>query len=103
MPWRSPRSAAPVAAGLSLFEAAADVEAHLADIHCPVLLLSSREDHVVDSGNGDVVEARVSGPVERIWLEDSYHVATLDNDAPLIEAKVVEFATAVLGGPGGAT
>ena len=43
----------------------------------------------------------MSGPVERIVLEDSYHVATLDNDAPLIAAKVVEFATAVLGGPGG--
>ena len=45
----------------------------------------------------------MSGPVERIWLEDSYHVATLDNDAPLIETKVVEFATSVLGGPGGAS
>ena len=44
----------------------------------------------------------MSGPVERVWLEDSYHVATLDNDAPLIEAQVVGFATAVLGGPGGA-
>ena len=92
----------PLAAGLSLFEAVGDVEAHLGDIHCPVLLFSSREDHVVDPANGDVLEAKVSGPVERIVLEDSYHVATLDNDAPLIEAKVVEFAVAVLGGPGGA-
>ena len=94
--------ATPVAAGLSLYEALTDVEGHLGDIHCPVLLFSSREDHVVDPGNGDVVEARVSGPVERVFLEDSYHVATLDNDAPLIEAKVVEFAAALLGGPGGA-
>jgi carboxylesterase len=90
----------PLAAGISLFEGVADVEAHLGDIHCPLLLLSSREDHVVDPVNGDVVEAGVSGPVERIMLEDSYHVATLDNDAPLIEAAVVRFATAVLGGPG---
>ena len=94
--------ATPIAAGLSLFEAVADIEAHLGDIHCPVLLLSSREDHVVDTGNGDVLAARVSGPVERVFLEDSYHVATLDNDAPLLEAKVVEFAGSVLGGPGGA-
>jgi carboxylesterase len=90
----------PLAAGLSLFGAVADVEAHLGDIHCPVLLFSSREDHVVDPVNGDVLEATVSGPVERIMLEDSYHVATLDNDAPLLEAKAVEFALAVLGGPG---
>jgi carboxylesterase len=92
----------PLAAVLSLFEGADEVEAKLADIHCPTLVLSSREDHVVESVSGDVVEEQVSGPVERIWLEDSYHVATLDNDAPLIEAKVVEFATSVLGGPGGA-
>ena len=92
----------PLAAVLSLFEGADEVEAKLADIHCPTLVLSSREDHVVESVSGDVVEGQVSGPVERIWLEDSYHVATLDNDAPLIEAKVVEFATSVLGGPGGA-
>ena len=90
----------PLAAVLSLFEAADGVEAALADIHCPTLLLSSREDHVVDPVSGDVVERTVSGPVERVWLEDSYHVATLDNDAPLIEAAVVEFATTVLGATG---
>ncbi len=88
----------PVAALLSLLEAADDVEARLADIHCPVLVLSSREDHVVESVSGDTVEARVSGPVERVWLEDSYHVATLDNDAPLIEALVTKFVTSVFGG-----
>jgi carboxylesterase len=90
----------PLAAVLSLFEGADDVEAKLADIHCPTLVLSSREDHVVESVSGDVVVERASGPVERIWLEDSFHVATLDNDAPLIEAKVLEFLTSVLGGPG---
>jgi len=90
----------PLAAVLSLFEGADDVEAKLADIHCPTLVLSSREDHVVESVSGDVVVERTSGPVERIWLEESYHVATLDNDAPLIEAKVLDFLTSVLGGPG---
>ena len=88
----------PVAALLSLFEGSDGVEATLADIHCPVLLLSSREDHVVQSESGDVLEARVSGPVERIWLEDSYHVATLDNDAPLVESRVTAFLTSVFGG-----
>ena len=67
-----------------------------------MLVLSSRDDHVVEPVSGDVLVAQVAGPVERIWLEDSYHVATLDNDAPLIEAKVVEFMLEVLGGPGGA-
>jgi carboxylesterase len=93
----------PLAAVLSLFDGVDEVAARLADIHCPTLLLSSREDHVVDPVSGDVLAASASGPVERVFLEESYHVATLDNDAPLIEARVVEFATAVLGGPGGGT
>jgi len=42
----------------------------------------------------------VGGPVERIYLENSYHVATLDWDAPLIEERSVDFALEVLGGPG---
>ena len=88
----------PLAAVLSLFEGADEVEAKLADIHCPVLVLSSREDHVVESVSGDVIVEGVRGPVERIWLEESYHVATLDNDAPLIESQVIAFVASVFGG-----
>ena len=53
-PSRPPTRARPLAAVLSLFEGADEVEAELADIHCPVLVLSSREDHVVESVSGDV-------------------------------------------------
>jgi carboxylesterase len=69
-------------------------------ITCPVLLLSSREDHVVPVVSGDVLERTVGGPVERVHLERSYHVATLDWDAPVIEERVVAFCDRVLGGPG---
>ena len=86
----------PLAAVLSLFEGVDGVQAHLADIHCPTLLLTSREDHVVDHSSGAALEAGASGPVERVWLEDSYHVATLDNDAPVIEARVGAFLASVL-------
>ncbi len=93
-------SGTPLAALLSLFEGNDGVHAHLGEIHCPVLLLNSREDHVVAPVSGDVLERSVGGHVERIILENSYHVATLDNDAPLIEERVVEFAARVLDGPG---
>lgn len=85
---------------LSLFEGADEVAAHLGDIRCPTLLFSSRQDHVVDSVSGDELERSAGGPVERVYLERSYHVATLDWDAPLIEDRVVSFALEVLGGPG---
>lgn len=90
----------PLAAVLSLFEAADQVASALGDIGCPVLLLNSREDHVVDPVSGDVLERAVGGAVDRVMLERSFHVATLDYDAPIIEERVVAFALDVLGGPG---
>ncbi|HUY64661.1 MAG TPA: alpha/beta fold hydrolase [Acidimicrobiales bacterium] len=93
----------PVAAALSLFEGLDGVHAELASVRCPVLLLSSRQDHVVPSSSGDVLMEGVSGPIERVWLERSYHVATLDHDAPEIETRVVAFCRRVLGVDAGTT
>ncbi len=86
----------PIAAVLSLFAGIDEVAAELGRIRCPVLLLSSRQDHVVPSSSGDVLAAGVSGPIERVWLERSYHVATLDYDAELVVARTVEFVNEVL-------
>lgn len=89
----------PLAAVLSFFGGVDEVATVLGDIRCPTLLLSSREDHVVPVENGDVLVRSVGGPVERVWLERSYHVATLDWDAPLVEERVLAFARIVLDGP----
>ena len=88
----------PIAPMISLFAGVAEVAARLGDIVCPVLLLSSRTDHVVPPSSGDLVESAVAGPVERVFLENSYHVATLDNDAPELEERTVAFARKVLAG-----
>ncbi|MGD0321290.1 MAG: alpha/beta fold hydrolase [Acidimicrobiales bacterium] len=85
----------PVAAALSFFEGVDEVAGQLAKISCPVLLLSSRQDHVVPLSSGDLLAASVSGPIERVWLERSYHVATLDHDAPEVEALIVAFVRKV--------
>jgi carboxylesterase len=81
----------PVAAALSLFEGVDAVSERLTEVRCPVLLFSSRDDHVVPSASGAFVVARVAGPVERVWLERSFHVATLDHDAPEIESRTLTF------------
>jgi carboxylesterase len=75
-----------------LCEAQAELHPRLGDIRCPVLLLNSPQDHVVPPVSSDVVAEKVSGPVERVTLERSYHVATLDYDRALIESRAVEFA-----------
>lgn len=87
---------APVRAALSLFGATNALVADLGRIRCPVLLLSSRADHVVPSSSGDALAAGASGPVERVWLERSYHVASLDLDREEVEARAVAFAGKVL-------
>jgi len=86
----------PIAAALSLFAGIDEVAGELGRIRCPVLLLSSRQDHVVPSSSGDVLLAGVTGPIERVWLERSYHVATLDYDADVVVARTVEFVREVL-------
>jgi carboxylesterase len=87
----------PLAPLLSLLEAADEVGAHLADIACPVLLFSSRDDHVVSSDNGDDIEAALGDRCERVWLERSFHVATLDYDRDEIEKRASDFVTRVTG------
>jgi carboxylesterase len=61
------------------------VRADLHRISCPVLVYRSRVDHVVEPVSCRVLlEGLAGGHVEERVLEDSYHVATLDNDAPEI-------------------
>ena len=85
----------PVAPTLSLMRAVADLEPRLDRIRAPLLLFTSRHDHVVPPSSSDVLARRVGGPVERVLLERSYHVATLDWEADLIERRSVEFALEV--------
>jgi carboxylesterase len=84
-------SATPLRCLLSLFDGFEEVHQDLAKITAPSLLLTSREDHVITWERGEDLVAMSSGPVERLWLDDSYHVATLDNDQELVESSTVNF------------
>lgn len=82
----------PVAALLSMCRGLDALRPRLPDVRCPVLLFSSRQDHVVPTESGDVLAAEVAGPVERVWLERSFHVATLDVERDELERRAVAFA-----------
>jgi len=88
-------NATPLACVTSLFDGIEKVWERLDTISAPTLILSSREDHVVTSDNSEDLAQIVKGSVEHIWLEDSYHVATLDNDASLVEAHTVRFLDSI--------
>jgi esterase/lipase len=69
-----------------------------ADLHritAPVLAFTSVDDHVVEPESTDVLLDGVSSEdVTQVRLENSYHVATLDHDAPLIFDRTLEWVRA---------
>jgi carboxylesterase len=68
------------------------VLADLPRVTQPVLLFHSRVDHVVEPVNSRSVLERISSTdVREVVLENSYHVATLDNDADLIFSGSLAF------------
>jgi carboxylesterase len=77
---------------LTLVDAGAELLNRLDDIRCPVLIMTSPNDHVVNPADSDVLAERVGGPVERVTLERSYHVAPIDYDRDIVQERAVEFA-----------
>ena len=57
-----------------------------------LLLLTSPNDHVVEPAQADFLQSNYGGPIERVLLERSYHVATQDYDKQLVFDRTVEFA-----------
>lgn len=82
----------PVKAAASLRRFQNLVRAQLGKVTQPLLLLHSAQDHVVEPVNSAMVLSGVASADKReVVLADSYHVATLDHDAPLIFDETVEF------------
>jgi carboxylesterase len=69
-----------------------EVVADLPRLTAPVLLFRSPEDHIVPASSSALFLERVgSTDVHEELLLNSYHVATIDNDAPTIFAMTREF------------
>lgn len=65
---------------------------HLDKVTQPILIFRSAEDHVVEPDSCVMLKDKVSSTdVHEVLLENSYHVATLDNDAPTIFEGSLEF------------
>jgi len=74
---------------------------NLSAVQVPLLLATSRTDHTVPPTDSDIVAAGVRGPVERLSLPRSYHLATLDHDAELLFEASDRFLRAQLPRGGG--
>lgn len=71
---------------------------NLHKITAPVLVLRSRQDHVVSRTSHELIMERCQGAVETVVLARSYHVATLDHDAPVVFTRSRDFVNAVAEG-----
>ena len=76
----------------SVMQLQKEVRSNLPSTRIPTLLFTSRQDHVVDPKNSLEIAERIgSTDIEHVWLERSYHVATLDYDYDLIVDGAARF------------
>lgn len=86
----------PVPSVCELTKLLKEVREGLPRISAPALVVASRVDHVVkEPDNAEHIMRELgSGEKELLWLEKSYHVATLDNDAEFIAERAAAFMEA---------
>jgi carboxylesterase len=82
----------PLRAMASLQQLWGVVRGDLGRVRQPLLLFRSAVDHVVEPVNsGIVLDGVASTDLAEVVLADSFHVATLDHDAPTVFSGSVEF------------
>jgi carboxylesterase len=88
----------PIAPAISFMEGGlAALFERYGEIRCPMLLMTSPQDHVVPLDNFEHLAETYGGEIDRVSLDRSYHVATLDYDRDIVEDQAVEFARRVAG------
>jgi carboxylesterase len=82
----------PVKAAYQLSKLWKLTNADLGRLTQPLLVFTSRDDHVVEPANSERLMAGATATDKRqIILEDSFHVATMDNDLPRIVEETLAF------------
>jgi len=85
----------PVSTLISMFEAIDDMAKYWNELVVPMLVITSARDHRVSPYNADFLAEHVNGEVQRVTLEHSFHLATLDVDHEELEQAVVAFVNRV--------
>jgi carboxylesterase len=67
------------------------VRPNLSRVKLPMLILHGRHDQTAPPAGAELLKQSAGGPAELIWCERSGHVATLDYDRDLINARIVQF------------
>lgn len=88
----------PVAGVAQLGRLMARTRRVLPAVTAPVLVLRSRNDHVVSDASHAHVLRRSGGPVELVGLPESFHVATLDREAEVVHTRSARFVADLVAG-----
>ena len=74
-----------------MYKMAAVVRRDLPKVTAPCLIAHATEDDIASIENAYLVERSVSGPVETLWLEDSYHMITIDRERRVLIDRSAAF------------
>ena len=74
-----------------MYKMAAVVRRDLPKVNAPCLIAHATEDDIASIENAYLVERSVSGPVETLWLEDSYHMITIDRERRVLIDRSAAF------------
>lgn len=67
------------------------VRRRLARVRTPCLVVHSTDDDIASLRNVGVIEKRVAAPVEKVLLDDSYHMVSVDQQRDLVADRSAEF------------
>ncbi|MGV2454992.1 alpha/beta hydrolase [Acinetobacter seifertii] len=68
-----------------------NVRKNLSNITAPCLLLHAYDDDISHRRNSELIYAKVKGPKTLIWLYNSYHMITIDNDRKQVIDESIRF------------
>lgn len=68
-----------------------EVKKNLTRITAPSLSLHAYHDDIASRQNSQIIFDRVAGPKKIVWLNNSYHMITLDNDRKQVISETLDF------------
>ena len=63
----------------------------LSKVTAPLLIVHAKQDDVTDIRNAERLARSVNGPVRKLYLDDSYHLVTLDRERNHVARATVSF------------
>lgn len=67
------------------------VKKNLSKIKAPSLSIHAYNDDVADRNNSQIIYDRVQGEKKLVWLHNSYHMITIDNDRKQVISESINF------------